>query len=132
MEIEYNYRSDKEILEVHTSGVVETSSWPLIIRKATEEGGKHGCTRYLFDQRQADIRVNLGQLFGLPRNAGAFTQPLNARIALLLHRISSLQKEFIESFNRDRGFNLKVFHDKELALDWLGENTIPPSVVVGG
>jgi hypothetical protein len=131
MPFEYNYSQDKQILEIATSGVVETSSWPSIIRDSLEEGRKYSCTRYLFDQREAKIHVNLGQLFGMPRNAGEFKQPLNARIAILLRKVVPVQKEFIESFNRDRGFNVKVFDNKGLAVSWLEENVSPPTVIIG-
>jgi hypothetical protein len=132
MQTAYNYVAHKQILEVLTSGVVETSAWPVIIRDSIAEGKKYACTRYIFDHRQAAVRVNLGQLFGMPRNAGEFVQPLNARIALLLPKMAAIQRHFIESFNAERGFNVKVFHDKESAESWLQENIIPPRIVIGG
>lgn len=131
MDTEYSYIEDRQILVVHPTGVVETLSWPLIIGRSMEEGRKYSCTRFLFDQRDADIRLTLEHLFGMPKNAGAFKLPLNARIALFLHPLPPSEHEFIEAFNSDRGFNVKVFYDRELAIGWLEGNAPPPSVVIG-
>ena len=32
-----------------------------------------------------------------------------------------MEKQFIEAFNRNRGFDLKVFDDEADAITWLGE-----------
>jgi hypothetical protein len=61
---------------------------------------------------------------------GAFKLPINARIALLLLLSPSVDHEFIEAFNSNRGFNVRVFHERDLAVSWLQENSAPPSVVI--
>src|SRR5271157_3757142 len=127
MQTDYTYVEDKQILVVHPTGVVVTSSWPLIIGQSIDEGRKYACTRFLFDQRDAEIRITLAQLFAMPKNEGTFKQPMNARVALLLHPIPLVERKFIETFNSNRGFNLKVFHDEDLAIAWLEANTPAPN-----
>jgi hypothetical protein len=130
MNTEYVYIEQNRILMVHPTGVVETSSWPIIIGRSMEEGRKCSCTRFLFDQRDADFRLNVADLFGMPHNTGAFKQPLNTRIALLLPPLPPAEREFIGSFNSNRGFNVKVFHDRDLAIGWLEDNASPPDVLI--
>ena len=130
MHSEFTYIEDSQVLLIHTTGVVETASWPSIIGRSMEEGRKYSCTRFLFDQRDGDFRLNLEHLFGMPRNAGRFTLPMRVRIALLLPQLPPAEQKFIETFNNDRGFNLKVFHDKDLAIAWLVENAPPPDLII--
>jgi hypothetical protein len=59
----------------------------------------------------------------MPQNMGAFMLPINGRIILLLLPSPSVDHEFIEAFNSNRGFNVRVFHEGDLAVSWLRDRT---------
>lgn len=117
--VEYSLLTEPRVLVVRTSGELPTSSWASISKAATDEGTKRSCHDFLFDHRAARFRVRFADLWALPRNAGAFQLPDGARVALLLKPPLGRERDFIEAFNRNRGFDLKVFDEESSALSWL-------------
>ncbi len=115
----FEYMPQEQILVVKTSGVIPSSSWPAIIGRVTDEGKARSCIRYLVDHLDARFRVRFADFWNMPRNAGRFELPAGARIALLLRPHHAVQKQFIEAFNGNRGFSLKVFDDRARAVVWL-------------
>jgi hypothetical protein len=124
-QVEFRYLPEERILVVRTSGLLVSSSWPDVIRMATEEGKGRGCLRYLVDHREAELRFRFADLWILPRNAGHFELPEHARIAMLLPHPHATRKAFIEAFMGNRGFDLKVFADTDSAISWLTEPSRP-------
>ena len=119
--VDFTYQPEQKILIARTSGVLPISAWPRIMKLTLDEGRLHNCLRFLLDHRGATFRLKFAELWALPRNAGTFKYPEGARLAILFPSPVRLQKEFIEAFNRNRGFDVKVFEDKALATAWLLE-----------
>ncbi len=125
---ELTWLPETQILLVHSTGLLSPSLWPVIIKSSIDEGRKYSCRRYLIDNRDAEFRFKFAEVWALPRNKGEFELPKDARIALLLRPSLPLQKEFIEAFNSNRGFRLKVFLDKAAAISWLVESPPEPNL----
>ncbi len=119
------FLSEPQILIVRTVGILPIAAWPDVIRQTIEEGQKHACVRYLIDHRDATLRYRFADLWMMPQNAGQFRTPPQARCAVLLPGPHSIRKTFIEAFMRNRGFLLKVFDKRDLAISWLLE-PLPP------
>lgn len=119
--LDFTYQTEQKILIARTSGVVSISSWPAIIKQTLDEGHQHSCLRFLIDHRGATFHLKFAELWTLPRNAGAFQHPEGARVAVLFISQAGRSKEFIEAFTHNRGYDLKVFEDEELAISWLLE-----------
>jgi len=117
--VDYAFDADRNVLVVRTRGALPTSEWAGISERATREGETHGCNRFLFDHREARFKLRFADLWSLPRNAGRFRLPDGARIALVIGHPLGKEKDFIEAFNRNRGFDLKVFDNEEAAVFWL-------------
>ena len=115
----FSYVEDQQILVAKTSGTLHSSSWPVIIKQVTDAGKARACIRYLIDHLDARFHVRFADLWNIPRNTGRFELPPGARIALLLRPHHAVQKQFIEAFNSNRGFSLKVFDARAQALSWL-------------
>jgi hypothetical protein len=125
----FTHMPEEQILVVKTSGVIPSSSWPAIIRQVTDEGTARSCIRYLIDHLDARFRIRFADLWSIPRNAGRFELPPGARIALLLPPHHTVQKQFIEAFNSNRGFSLRVFDDRARAVAWLMEAAPRPNLL---
>jgi hypothetical protein len=119
--VDFFYRAEQRILVARTNGVLSASSWPQIISMTIDEGHQYNCCRFLIDHRRATFRFKFADLWALPRNAGAFQRPKDARVALLFTSLSVVRKEFIEAFSRTRGRELRVFKHEALATAWLLE-----------
>ena len=130
--VDYAFLADQKILVVTTRGAVPSSEWGEISRQATAEGSRHDCLRYLFDHREARLKVRFADLWSLPHNLGAFRLPEGARIALLMRQPLGREKDFMEAFNRNRGFDLKVFDDENQARLWLGRSGESPNPLAFG
>jgi hypothetical protein len=117
------FLSEPRILIVRTVGTLPISAWPDVIRQAVEEARKHACLRYLVDHRDARFQYRFADLWMMPRNAGSFHTPPNARCAVLMPNPHSVRKTFIEAFMHNRGFQLKLFERRELAISWLLESS---------
>jgi hypothetical protein len=123
--MEFTYIPEHGVLVVRTSGLLVSASWPEVIRRANEEGKGRGCLRYLVDHRDATFQFRFADLWVLPRNAGHFEVPADTRIAMLLPPPHAVRKAFIEAFMGNRGFELKVFGDRDAAISWLTEPSRP-------
>ncbi len=120
-DVDYSFLADQEVLVVRSHGTMPSSEWAAITLRATQEGDRHSCRRFLFDHRDAKFRLRFADLWSLPHNIGAFKLPDGARVALLMKPPYGMEKQFIEAFNRNRGFDLKVFDDESDAFAWLVE-----------
>lgn len=127
MPVELTYLSENNILVARTSGVLSSASWLDVISTITDEGRKTSCLRYLVDHSAATFRFRFADLWTLPRNAGRFGLPADARLALIFPQAQRGRRAFIEAFMGNRGFSLKVLDDTDSAVAWLTEPVSKPN-----
>lgn len=84
---------------------------------------KH-CRLILNDMSAARIEVSVLDAFDSPRLINEATVGRDTKRALVLPA-DFAESQFLENVSRNRGHNLKVFHDRERALDWLLKRKIP-------
>jgi hypothetical protein len=125
--IQFTFLKEPPILEVRTIGTIHASGLPDLIQKSINEGRLHSCILFLFDQREARLQVKLEELWQPPRNLSTFEVSTRTRMALVLRESATKDAHFLEAFNRNRGYNLKVFVNRELAIAWLVESPTKPN-----
>ena len=123
--IDLDYLTEQGIVEVRTSGVLPSSSWPEVIRASMDEGDRRSCVRYLVDHRKARFRFRFADMVNLPKIAASFPLAPNARIAILPPRGLERGADFIEAIMSNRGINLRIFVDRDEAIAWLADHARP-------
>lgn len=79
-----------------------------------------GCHRILNDMTAARIDISLVEIFDIPQMIDDAGLGLEVRRALVFAP-DFAEAKFAESVSRNRGHNIRVFHDRQPALDWLLE-----------
>ena len=77
-----------------------------------------GCQRILNDMSGAIIDVSLSEVYSSPQQMDLSGISRTTRRALVVPP-GFEQAGFLETVTRNRGHNLKVFHDREDAMAWL-------------
>lgn len=88
--------------------------------KGIEAGAKNGYTRFLFDMSDAEIIIGETtdnfKVGTIPADKNRDSR--HYKIALL-YSGDLRDHTFMESVARNRGYNMRVFNDKSLAVTWL-------------
>lgn len=120
MEYHHDHDQDSGICTVYVSGDHKRPDDSIILQEfARDFGREHGCIRFLFDMTNAVITGEFMDTFKVgtvPRDAEY--EQIKQKTALLY---SSLDDEikFMEDVAVNRGYQLKVFDQREEAINWL-------------
>jgi hypothetical protein len=115
---EFEYLQESRVLSVRVTGTVDMASWENQLRTSVEEASKHSCLRYLVDYRKSSMALSVADLYERPKYYSKVGMPHHARIALLIVE-PGREKDFVESVTSNRGFLVRVFDEREPALQWL-------------
>lgn len=120
MSYEINVDSTLEIVEIKHDGPVDIDE----MRAAREETAQHiadsKSKRILVDIRNSVLNPTVMELFGF--NASYHDSlPINIRIAIVYSSESPNREDllFMETVARNRRVLLRIFTDRDEALDWL-------------
>ncbi len=121
MPFSVRYLEEEGIVETVHSGAVT----PAEQRKAWEEtgsvAGEHGCRRFLIDLRAQGPAASPVDMVEAAALLAALPPGTIERQALLLppRERGASDVEFFETACRNRGLNVRVFSDRDEALEWL-------------
>jgi len=82
----------------------------------------NGCKYYLSDIRQADVKLNLWEIYELPELTASVLPP-SFRAALIVRSESDLSR-FYQNASRNYDQSIKVFTDIQAAERWLFDDQL--------
>jgi len=121
MEYTIEFDEVKELCNVHVTGRVKRPEDSQVLQKlARDLGIEHGCQRFLYDMRQAEI------IGGTLETYTVGTVPVDTDHTQMRQRIALVyagdltDPKFMETVAVNRGYQVRVFDNLENALEWLG------------
>jgi hypothetical protein len=88
-------------------------------RFAVKISAQHGCHRFLFDMRKAEISGGIMDIFEAASPQGDLADSLRQfRVAVLVSYINE-DEHFFETVAVNRGFELHTFDELDKAVGWL-------------
>ena len=120
MEYTIDFDINRGICAVRVTGLHKRPQDSLVLQQLSREyGDKYGCQKFLFDMSQADIIAGTFDTYEtgtVPVDSDR--KQLQQRIALVYAGDLSEHK-FLETVAVNRGYHLRVFDRREMALEWL-------------
>lgn len=120
--MEYTIRYNPKLNCVFCSVTGEIAGWGDIESFAadvSETLSKHSCNRLLNDLRQAPLKMWAVGLYNISDIIERADIPRACKRALVVPSDDIEDYRFFETTANNRGFNVKVFQDMELARSWL-------------
>ncbi len=112
------YSRDKDLIELTVEGTFTMERLKRIAPEVAKLSEESGCQRILNDMSTATIDISLGEVYASPQEMDNSGIRRTTRRALVVPS-DFYQAGFLETVTRNRGHNLKVFRDRESALEWL-------------
>jgi hypothetical protein len=117
--IAYDERAD--ICTVTVTGRIKRPDDSVALQKlAPILRDKHGCSKFVFDMRDARISGSTMAIFEAGRAPADKNMPRDFKIALVYSKVTEDDK-FMETVLVNRGYKLRVFESLERAVDWMGK-----------
>ncbi len=117
---------NRDYLHVKLSGTLSLAAGRRAVEVTEEACRRKRCTHVLFDQTAATGELPLSDRFEIGVYA-ARKLPSSARIAVLAKEDQIRPHRFFESVARNRDMDLRLFSDREEALQWLKMySSVPP------
>ena len=120
MEYHYDYEHDSGICTVNVTGDHKRPEDTVLLQQFARDFGKeHDCDCFLFDMTGATITGNFLDTFkaGTVPDDKDYMQ-IKQKVALLYLTITEDCK-FLEDVAVNRGYQLRVFDQLEIAINWL-------------
>jgi hypothetical protein len=90
-------------------------------RFAIKISAQHGCRRFLFDMREAEISGGTLDILAAASPQGDFADSLrHFRVAVLVSHVTD-DEHFFETVAVNRGFQLHTFDEFDKGFEWLTE-----------
>lgn len=112
------YNRDSDCIELTVEGVFTMERLKRIAPEVAKLSEESGCQCILNDMSAATIDISLGEVYSSPQEMDNSGILRTTRRALVVPHDFD-QAAFLETVTRNRGHNLKVFRDRESALEWL-------------
>jgi len=118
---EARYLDDDELVLVVNRGRLGMKDYERQIEEALRLGLLHGCNRYLVDNLALQPHLDALDIYDFPRLYDRFFVDGSTRIAVLFDPASAVREglEFYETVCRNQGYDVRLFHVREQAVDWL-------------
>ncbi len=113
-----HYNPDIDCIELIVEGVFNMARLKQIALEVAKLSGESGCQRILNDMSRATIEVSLTEAYSSPQQMDESGICRSTRRALVVPPDFDLAR-FLETVTRNRGHNLKVFTERDEALNWL-------------
>lgn len=114
------YLEDKEIVLLRTSGTYILEAEVETIKKMASKLKEHNCNRCIVDFREANVIAKIDKSFERPALYEEIWGDHSARAAMVFRELNE-DFQFLETVNRNRGWNVRIFDDYDAAIDWLSE-----------
>ena len=108
------------LIEVKVTGVVKAGPLKVMTRDLRDAVLKKNCRQVLLDYTQATSGLEPYEVFERPKVLQEVGFPANVKVAIL-YAVLDENTQFLENVYRNKSFAVKVFADRLLALQWLGE-----------
>ena len=112
------YNADTDCIELTVEGTFNMERLKRIAPQVAKLSEESGCLRILNDMSGANIDFSLGEVYNSPQEMDHSHISRTTRRALVVPP-DFQQADFLETVTRNRGHNLRVFHDRAEALEWL-------------
>lgn len=112
------YNPDTDCIELTVLGTFDMERLRRLAAEVASLSEQSGCTCILNDMSDATIAVSLTDAYHSPQEMDQAGISRATRRALVVPP-DFAQADFLETVTRNRGHNLRVFHDREGALAWL-------------
>jgi hypothetical protein len=122
MEYSVEYDEDSDVCEVQISGLHKRpEDSQELLRLAGSFAAKHGCFRFLFDLRKANIVGGTMDAYEIVIDHAKFGVSTFFRIAAVYQAITD-DVQFMENLGANRGAaSYKVFDDIDVAREWIAK-----------
>lgn len=112
------YNPDTDCIELTVLGTFTMERLRSIAPDVAKLSDKTGCRRILNDMSGANITVSLTDAYNSPAEMDKSGIRRTTRRALVVPPTFN-DADFLETVTRNRGHNLRVFHDRKSAMKWL-------------
>ena len=112
------YNAESDCIELTVGGTFTMERLKRIAPEVARLSEESGCLKILNDMSGATIDISLAEIYSSPQEMDNSGICRTTRRALVVPPDFN-QAAFLETVTRNRGHNLKVFHDRESALAWL-------------
>jgi hypothetical protein len=112
-----SFQADPGLIRISIHGIIDDSAAHSITTEAINLAGQNKCTRFLYDLREAGLKMTITELYLLPRD---FKVSMGHKVAALIKQNDLEEKwRFLETVERNFGITMQVFFDENEAIDWL-------------
>jgi hypothetical protein len=112
---------DLGIVCIVNDGLVTAEDFEQQVRQSWSLALEHGVRAVLVDNRRMRTTSSLADIFNLPKLYETIGVDALTRIAVIVS-VDPKRKEnyvFYENICRNRGWDVRLFEDRRLAIDWL-------------
>ncbi len=116
-----NFLEQEGIVEVVSFGQITVEDFINQSKEAIDLALKKNTNLFLSDDSDMVGPVNISVIISLPDFWERFSAPRTNKMALLISKDETLHEDFyfFENVCRNRGWNVKLFGEKEDAIKWL-------------
>jgi hypothetical protein len=115
------YDAERDLVLVVNSGRLSLKDYETEVEEALRIGLRHGCRHYLVDDTALLPNLDALDIYDFPKLYDRFFVDGSVRIAVLFDPQSPVREalEFYETVCRNQGYNVRLFHIVEQAIEWL-------------
>ena len=114
----FEYDPENRVLVVSVSGEMDNSTFPEAAKTLWDELDKHKCDRALIDHLDFTISDSVIEIYDRPKELIDVSGGRRLKMAGLVKEMDTNYR-FIENIYVNRGFNVRIFTDREDAMRWL-------------
>ncbi len=108
---------DDKLLCISIRGTLHYAPVRGIMGEASRVAAEHGCTRFFYDFREAELSMTTTELYFLPRELPDLRFH---RIGALIRKDAHLDDwQFFETVGQNNGIQMQFFTEEEKAIKWL-------------
>ena len=118
MSTDIEYLDDKDLVLTRTSGFYDLEAEAETLRDIITKLNELNCNRCIMDLRASDVISKTMDCYCRPEMFEKFGLKRSVKMALVLRELSE-RSHFYENVCVNRGWDIRVFHDYDDAIDWL-------------
>jgi hypothetical protein len=120
MEWTISFLPETRIVVVETKGVADSMGSFEMTKSISREMAKHLATRCLIDHTAiTSISGTVSEIYYRPQKVFKLALPFTIKLAEIVLPIHRPHFDFLETVFRNRGFDFRIFDDRESAIKWL-------------
>ena len=120
MEWTISFLPEKRIVVIKTYGVADETSSMEMVKNISRNMAKHLSLRCLIDHTDiSSVSGSTVEIYYRPKGLINIGVPFKVTIAEVIKPEHREHFHFLETVFRNRGFNFRIFDDRESAMEWL-------------